>query len=87
MNTPTDYQTIEYHEKPAFVLVPWNEYSRIRPYLEQSETKRNSIPQAVLEANVLNNTPIIKAWREHLGLTQVQVAQKTGIKQPSLVPV
>lgn len=87
MNTPTEYQTIEYHGKPAFVLVPWEQFTRLRPYLEQSESLRNSIPQAVVEANVLHGMPIIKAWREHLGLTQEQVAHKIGMKQPSLARI
>jgi DNA-binding XRE family transcriptional regulator len=87
MNAPTEYQTIEYHGKPAFVLVPWEQFARLRPYLEQSGSLRNSIPQAVVEANVLHDVPIIKAWREYLGLTQEQVAHKAGMKQPSLARI
>jgi len=87
MTTPTEYQTIEYRGKPAFVLVPWEQFTRLRPYLDQNEALRNSIPQAVVEANVLHDVPIIKAWREHLGLTQEQVAQQVGMKQPSLARI
>lgn len=87
MNIPTNYQTIDYHGKPAFVLVPWEQFSRIAPYLEQSEQQRNSIPQSVVEANLLHGVPIIKAWREYLKLTQEQVASQIGMKQPSLARI
>ncbi|MEI6207343.1 MAG: helix-turn-helix transcriptional regulator [Desulfuromonadales bacterium] len=87
MNTHTDYQTIEYNGHPAFVLVPWEQFNLVRPYLEQSEIMVDTIPHAVVEANVLHGVPIIKAWREHLGMTQDEVAKKIGVKQPSLARI
>jgi len=31
--------------------------------------------------------PIIRAWREHLGLTQVEVARRMGISQPAYAKI
>jgi hypothetical protein len=33
MKTPANYQKIEYQGQPAFVLVPWKDFERIRPLL------------------------------------------------------
>lgn len=87
MKTRTDYQTIIHNGRPAFVLVPWEEFCLVRPYLEQQTVLRDTIPHAVVEANVLHGVPIVKAWREHLGLTQQQLAEKAGIKQPALARI
>jgi hypothetical protein len=33
MKAPANYQKIEYQGQPAFVLVPWKDFERIRPLL------------------------------------------------------
>ncbi len=61
--------------KPAFVVVPYEKYlSRQLPMTEPT------IPHAVVSALVDGATPI-RAWREHLGLTQTDVAQRMGVSQ------
>lgn len=87
MKTHTDYQTIDFQGKPVFVLVPWEEFNRVRPYLEQSDVLKDTVPHDIVEANVLHGVPIIKAWREHMGMTQEQLAEKIGVKQPSLARI
>ncbi|GAB3395442.1 hypothetical protein GCM10027514_42890 [Azotobacter armeniacus] len=42
------------------------------------------IPHEVISRIVDGATPI-RAWREHLGLTQDEVAQRLGISQPAYV--
>jgi ribosome-binding protein aMBF1 (putative translation factor) len=86
MNGLTDYQTIYHEGRPAFVLVPAADFERIRPLLEQRAV-RDAIPQAVVEAHVLRDLPLVRAWREHLGLTQQQVADRAGMKQPALARI
>lgn len=83
MNTPTDYQTIYHDGAPAFVLVPVADFERIRPLLEHSAV-RDTIPQAVVEAHVLRDIPLVRAWREHLGLTQQDVAERADMQQSAL---
>ncbi len=84
MKAHTDYQTIDFHGKPAFVLVPWEEYKRIRPLLEGDKARATGIPQAVVEAHVLNDVPMIRAWREHIGITQGELADRMGVSQAAV---
>ncbi|MHA6820152.1 helix-turn-helix domain-containing protein [Ralstonia pseudosolanacearum] len=61
---------------PAFVVIPYAEY--IAGRMED----RSLIPHAVIERTVEGATPV-RAWREHLGLTQAEVAARLGISQPA----
>lgn len=84
MSTRTEYQTIEHGGQPAFVLVPWEEFNRIRPLLEAEGARTTGIPQPVVEAHILRDVPPIKAWREHLGITQEELASRMGISQAAV---
>lgn len=81
MNGPTEYQTILHEGRPAYVLVPVADWERLKPLLNAA---REGIPQAVVEAHALRDVPLIRAWREHLGLTQQDVADKAGMAQSAL---
>lgn len=83
MSARTDYQTIHHNGKPAFVLVPVAEFERIKPLLERDSIS-DAIPQSVVEAHVLNDVPLIRAWREHLGMTQDELSAKAGMAQSAL---
>jgi len=83
MSAPTEYQTIFHDGKPAFVLVPAEDFERVRLLLARAAV-RDAVPQAVVEANVLREVPMIRAWREHLSLTQDDVASRAGMKQSAL---
>ncbi len=84
MKAHTDYQTIDYNGKPAFVLVPWEEFKRVRPLLEGDNARATGIPQAVVEAHILNDVPMIRAWREHIGITQGELATRMGVSQAAV---
>ena len=84
MSAHTEYQTIEHCGYPAFVLVPWEEFNRIRPLLEADKARATGIPQAIVEAHVMHDVPLIKAWREELGLTQEELALRIGISQAAV---
>lgn len=76
MNAPTNIQILKDSKgKPAFAVIPYAEY------LNLSRLHAPSIPNAVVN-NVINHemTPI-RAWREHFGLTQSEVARRLGISQ------
>ena len=79
MSALTNYQILEYNGAPAFVVMPYDEFMQMR----RAQELKNTIPQAVVEAHILKGTPIIKVWREYLGLTQQDVAQKSGMLQPA----
>jgi DNA-binding XRE family transcriptional regulator len=75
MNAPTNIQIINGPDgKPAFVVIPYDEYQKSR--------STGTIPHEVVSATIDGATPV-RAWREHLRLTQAEVAQRLGISQPS----
>jgi DNA-binding XRE family transcriptional regulator len=84
MKTPTDYQKIDYQGHPAFVLVPWEDFERIRPLLDGEKIHASGIPQAIVEAHVLRAVPIIRAWRGHMGITQGELAARMGVSQAAI---
>lgn len=76
MSTLTNIQTIKGADgNPAFVVMPYAEFSRLY------EKAEKLIPHEIVEAVVIGKTTPIQAWREHLGLTQVEVANRMGITQ------
>ncbi len=77
MNAPTNIQMINGSDgKPAFVVIPYADYVSV--YAKE----RDLIPHDVISRVVDGATPV-RAWREHLGLTQADVANRLGIAQPS----
>ena len=84
MSKHTEYQTIEHCGHPAFVLIPWEEWNLIKPMLEAERAKAGGIPQAVVEAHVLRNESLVKAWREHLSITQDELAARLGVSQAAV---
>jgi len=79
-----DYQKIDYQGQPAFVLVPWNDFKHIRPLLDGEKIRSAGIPQEVVEAHILRTLSIIRAWREHMGLTQGELAARMGVSQAAI---
>jgi len=70
---------------PAYVVVPIAEYAALISKA-RSFGKRKIIPHGVVSLMVDGFSPA-RAWREHRGLTQVQVARRMGISQPALVQI
>ncbi|WP_236014934.1 helix-turn-helix domain-containing protein [Geomonas anaerohicana] len=84
MNEHTEYQIIEHAGQPAYVLVPWAEFQRIRPMLKARKAQATGIPQSVVEAHVLHDMSLIRAWREELGLTQDDLAKRLSVSQAAV---
>ena len=61
--------------KPAFAVIPYSEY------LSLSKQRAPTIPNAVVNKVINKDMTPIRAWREHLGLTQSEVARRLGISQ------
>lgn len=75
MNARTDVQIINGPDgKPAFVVIPYQDYVASHP-------RDDLIPHAVVEMMVMDELSPAAAWRKHLGLTQLEVAQRIGISQ------
>jgi len=83
MSAHTKPQVINQNGKPAFAVIPWEEYQNLlRNQMSIDETDV-WFPNEVVKASVRGDS-LIKAWREYLGLTQGELAGKAGIKQPAL---
>lgn len=75
MNGPTNIQVINGPDgNPAFVVIPYTDY------MAEHNVGRGMIPHDVVSRTVDGATPI-RAWREHLGLTQAEMATRLGISQ------
>jgi len=83
MTAPIDPQIIMQGGKPAFAVIPWDEYQKLVRYSEADESNV-WFPQQVVEANAVRGENLIKAWREYFGLTQQELARRAGMKQPAL---
>jgi predicted transcriptional regulator len=77
MNARTEFQIILGKDgKPAFVVVPFEEFEKMK-----SVQNASTVPNNVVNLSFDKNLTPMAAWREHLGLTQVQVASRMNITQ------
>lgn len=77
MSAHIEPQIISDDGKPKFVVLPVEQY---RTLVRQSG-QRETIPHAVARLVLTQDMSPVKAWREHLGLTQREVARRMGITQ------
>ena len=78
MNAPTNIQIINGPGgKPAFVVIPYADY-----IAQQHKGENDLVPHDVISRVVDGATPA-RAWREHLGLTQADMATRLGVSQPA----
>ena len=82
MSTHIEPQIIMQNGKPAFAVIPWEEYQKLTRHI-QDETDV-WIPHEVVKANAINGATMIRSWREYLGMTQQELARKAGMTQPAL---
>ena len=76
MSAPTDIQILKDAKgKPAFAVIPYGQY------LTLSRLRAPRIPNAVVGKVINKDMTPVRAWREHLGLTQAEVARRLGISQ------
>ena len=82
MNEPTDIQIIMQNGRPAFVVIPYDEYRRT--FHGKKIPEGDGIPHEVVGMTVKKGYSLIRAWREYLGLTQQEVAERMRITQAAL---
>ena len=79
----TNPQIITSNGKPAFAVIPWNDYQELtQQYVIDDSTW---IPHEIVKVTLFGEVSIIRAWREYLNLTQQELAQRSDISQPALV--
>jgi DNA-binding XRE family transcriptional regulator len=78
MNAPIKHQIIEGpNGQPLFAVIPYDEYTA----LVDRQDSETTLPHAVVGAHVIDGKSLVRAWREHRGLTQNEVAEKMGVTQ------
>jgi DNA-binding XRE family transcriptional regulator len=76
MNTHSNVQIIKGIDvAPAFVVMPYAEW------VVQRDKDQRGVPHEVVNLVFDNDWTPIRAWREYLTLTQVEVAGRIGISQ------
>ena len=77
MNARTEFQVIIGADgKPAFVVVPYAQFRQL-----QGGLARGAVPNKVVNLAYDRGISPMSAWREHLGVTQAEVASRIGIAQ------
>lgn len=77
MNARTEFQVILGKDgKPAFVVVPYDQFRRMKGGFTPG-----TVPNEVVNVAFDRGISPMAAWREHLGLTQAEVAARIGITQ------
>ncbi len=75
MNIPTSHHVIRHQGLPVAVIVPYADYARA------FDAEEVTIPHEVVMRSI--DVSLIRAWREHLGLSQSEMAARMGISQPA----
>ena len=87
MNTPASHQILTHNGKPAFAVIPYAEYRKLMERTEGRPDEEVTLPHEVVKMSTLGGMSLIRAWREHLGLTQEEVARRMGITQPAYAKI
>jgi DNA-binding XRE family transcriptional regulator len=77
MNARTEFQIIVGKDgKPAFVVVPYDQFRRMK-----GGFTHGTVPNEIVNVAFERGVSPMAAWREHLSLTQAEVAGRVGITQ------
>lgn len=78
MSARIDYR-IDEHDGRRFAVVPLDQFTAL---VERAgEADALTIPHEVVSRHLVDGVPLPRAWREHLGLTQDELACRMGVTQ------
>ncbi len=80
----TNVQIIKQNNVPAFAVIPFADYEKMRRCVERTQNEVDSqirFPLEVSEMHSLKGYSLIKAWRIYRGKTQKELAAALGITQ------
>ncbi|WP_252179225.1 helix-turn-helix transcriptional regulator [Endozoicomonas sp. 4G] len=81
MNIPTDVQIITHSDKPAFAVVPYDQWLQLT-----GQDTEVYFPHEVVGFQ-LQGYSLIAAWRKYKKLSQVQLADQLGISQSAMAQI
>ena len=79
MKTLTKPQIIEQEGKPAFAVIPWDEYLSLT-----GQTDLPTTPHEVVSLMIDYDISPMKAWRKYLKMTQQELAEKMEVSQANI---
>jgi len=77
MSRPTSHTILAKDGVPAFVVIPYDEYLELLGEHDDDLL----LPHEVVVAHGVGGKSLVRAWREHLGLTQAEMAGRLGVSQ------
>lgn len=81
MNAPIKHQIIHGPDgNPLYAVIPWEDFEE---HFEGKTDEEVFIPHEVVVLNLEGDMSLIRAWREHLKLSQREVAGRMHISQPA----
>ncbi|MCW7555254.1 helix-turn-helix domain-containing protein [Endozoicomonas gorgoniicola] len=81
MNIPTDVQIITHSGKPAFAVVPYDQWLQLT-----GQNNEVYFPHEVVGFQLKGHS-LIAAWRKHKKLSQEQLADRLGISQSAMAQI
>lgn len=81
MNIPADVQIITHSGKPAFAVVPYDQWLRLT-----EQTGEAYFPHEVIGFQ-LQGFSLVAAWRKYKKLSQTQLADQLGISQSAMAQI
>lgn len=80
MKAHTDVQIIKQAGRPAFAVIPYDRYLE----LTSSHDEEVFTPHEVVVLKFEQGMSPIAAWRVYKGLSQQELADRIGVKQPTV---
>lgn len=81
MKAPTEVQIINQDGKPAFVVLPYDQYLAL---MNQWDDAQVYIPHDVVGLCVKKGMSLLAAWRTYKGMSQSELATRMGVSQPAV---
>ena len=81
MSIPINHQVITHQGVPVAVVVPYEEYAIAFAVKSSRKNEEPTVPHEIAVRVLKEQISPIRAWREHLGLTQASVAARINVSQ------
>lgn len=78
MTTPVDYR-ISKEEGRRFAVVPLEQFNELIARAAEFDT--STLPHEVISRHLADDVPLVRCWREHLGMTQAELAGRLEVTQ------